>query len=274
MPELPEVEVIKDQLIGCIQGKTISGFNVAKPYILKNYFADTLSGEVVQDIQRKGKYLIIDLSKHTIIIHLMLRGRINHVRNKKVPRSAAAWVSFSDGSLLYISEQGHKKRVAVYITSRGKMIPHVVSLGIDPLSTRFTQTVLKELLVKWKCQVRTFLRKQSVIAGIGNAYADEILWKAKLSPFQMTDRLSEKQIARLHDAIKRILLWASEEVRKNGIDEKRSFLRIHGKKGRECPRCKMQIMTISLSDSDTFYCPGCQTRGKVLKDRRISKFYR
>lgn len=274
MPELPELEVIREQLIKNIQDKRIAGFKVIKPYILKNYFTDTLTGETVQKIERKGKYLILNLSKHIIILHLMLRGKLNYAKGKKVPKSTAAWISFADDSFLSMSEQGHKKRVALYIIPKGKMIPHVISLGIDPLSHTFTKEALKKLLSKWRCQLKTFLRKQTIFAGIGNAYADEILWNAGLSPFQMTRRLDASEIARLHTAIRETLAWAILEVRKAKQGDKRTFLHIHGKKGKPCPRCNTIIHIVSFADSDTFYCPICQTHGKILKDRRISKLFR
>jgi formamidopyrimidine-DNA glycosylase len=274
MPELPELEVIREQLTHAVQGKTIAQFKVIKPYIAKNYFEGNLKGECVETIEREGKYLSIGLTAHTMVIHLMVRGKIIYTQHKAIRKSAAVMISFTDNSILYISEQGHKKRAALYIVPQGKTIPHIRSLGVDPCSALFTVDLLGTLLRKWNSQLKTFLRTQTVIAGIGNAYADEILWKAQLSPFKITGQINDDETVRLYAAIKETLAWAIEELRTRGINENREFLNVHGKKGSVCPRCNTQIMSVSFRDSDTFYCPTCQTKGKVFKDRRVSKFYR
>lgn len=275
MPELPELEVIKENLTSQIKGKDIRGLKILKPYILKRYFTDCLTHEKMQEIQRRGKYLIIGLTHYTIIIHLMLRGSIQYsLPRYRVKKNTAALVEFEDGTVLELSETGHKKMVSLYVLSHGDVLRKVEDCGFDPLSDDFTLARFTTILQEEPQQLKSLLRNQRKIAGIGNAYADEILWKAQLSPFKLSTTLPNSEIKHLHDSIKEILRWAIRTLRKKGISEKRDFLNVHQKKNLPCPRCNDPIHVVSFSHSDTFYCPRCQTKGRILKDRRMSKLFR
>lgn len=275
MPELPELEILKDKLTVQVKGKKIKNFQVLKPHVLKNFFEGELSNETINNIVRRGKYLIFGTDKHSIIIHLMLHGFLRFSLPTVRPRkSANALIVFVDGTALELYERGHKKRMSLYIIPKNKSLARIDSLGIEPLDKHFNVDKLKQLLESDAQQLKTFLRNQQKIAGIGNAYADEILWMAGLSPFKLSTNLSKGEIEKLHRSIVGVLEWAIQHVTKAERLDDRSFLRIHGKKGGSCPRCGGRIRTVSFSQADTFYCPECQTAGKRLKDRRMSKFYR
>jgi formamidopyrimidine-DNA glycosylase len=164
--------------------------------------------------------------------------------------------------------------MSIYITPKEVALPRISNLGIEPLDKKFTVANLKELLRSDVKQLKSFLCSQSKIAGIGNAYADEILWYAKLSPFKLSANLEDQEIKRLHKSVIHVLECAIEQVRTSERLGKRDFLNIHRKKGQRCPKCKDLIQLVSFARGDTFYCPKCQTGGKKLKDRCMSKFYR
>jgi len=316
MPELPELEVLKENLVSQIKGKKIEGLQILKPYILKNYFkplenrtqwmemgknksvlarpvrngsrvgsnapsdlltgfTEGLNGEKIENIERRGKFLIIKLSKHKIIIHLMLHGSIKYVLpSVNIKKNAAALIRFDDGTVLEMSETGSKKRMSIYILPHNELLKQIENLGIEPLENDFTIEKLKSLLQKESKQIKSFLCDQKKIVGIGNAYADEILWQAGISPFKITTKLDKTEIKNLHRAIIAVLKWAIDQVRDRGISEKRDFLIVHNKGGKACPKCGDLILSVQFSNRETFYCPKCQTRGRKLKDRRLSKLFR
>lgn len=274
MPELPELEVLKEHLISKLAGKRIEHFRLLKPYILKTVFDGNLSGETVRGITRRGKYISIHLDAFTIVLHLMLRGHVRVTSRCTNKKSIAAFILFNDGSCLEIGEVGAQKRMTMSVCRQGDSMPHVDHLGHEPLAPEFDIATLQNLLRKESHQLRSFLLSQRSIAGIGNAYANEILWAARLSPFKRTTTLGEQDIARLFRAIRDVLTNAIAQVKRSGLSEKRTFLNIHGKKGVPCPRCGDKIRTISFSRGDIYYCPTCQTGGHTLEDRRMSKFFR
>ncbi len=275
MPELPELEVLKEKLSSQIKDKVILNFVVLKPYVLKNYFQGDLAGHVVRRIQRQGKYLIFELDSLRLIMHLMLRGSLKFLLPRaKIKRSAAAVLEFADHSKLEFSETGHKKRMSMYILPNQVTLKEIQTLGPDPFDNDFTVSKLSDILNADGRQLKSLLRDQTKICGLGNAYTDEILWLACISPFKISTKLSDDETKRLYSAIRNVLEGAIAIIREKGISEKRTFLQIHNKKGKLCPRCEEPIQYVSYSNSDTYYCPKCQTNGRKLKNRRISKFYR
>lgn len=275
MPELPELEVLKEKLTSQIKGKKIENLHIRKPYVLKNYFTGDLHAEKVEDIQRRGKFLIIKLTTHKIIVHLMLHGSLKYVLpSGKVKKSSAALLRFVDGTLLEMNEMGSKKRMSIYVVVGSESLKTIDSLGAEPLAHAFTPKKLQTLLHKESKQVKSFLCDQKKIAGIGNAYADEILWHAGLSPFKITTQFTPIEVKKLHQAIVAVLQWAVERVREKGISESRDFLNIHNREGKPCPKCGEIILSVWFSNRNTSYCPQCQTKGKKLKDRRLSKLFR
>lgn len=275
MPELPELELLKEDLLARIKGKHIRSLRVLKPYVLKDFIKGNLANESIKGILRRGKYLIFDTDCHRVIVHLMLNGSLEFsLPSGRIKKSSAAILSFQDGTLLEFNERGSKKRMAIYISEKDVTLPRIANLGVEPLDERFTVVTFKKLVEGDTKQLKTFLCSQSKIAGIGNAYADEMLWHARLSPFKLTTNLDEKEIEILHQAIVNVLKWAITQVRRSERPEKRDFLNIHGRKGQSCPRCGDLIQLVSFVRGNTYYCPQCQTGGKKLKDRRMSKFYR
>ena len=275
MPELPELEVLQRRISTSIRGKRIEVLRILKPYVLKKLFEGDLADQIVKDVKRRGKYLIIETDSHCLIVHLMLRGALKYYsRTFKPKRSTAALLEFTDGTALEFSEGGSQKRMMICITPIDKSPARIANLGIEPFSDAFTVAALGLLLKKERKQLKVLLCCQSKIAGIGNAYADEILWKAGLSPFKMSTNLTSDEIQKLHNAIIGVLKWAIQEVLRTRQMDKRDFLRIHGRNGQPCPVCGDNIESVSFSKSDTYYCPTCQTAGKKLKDRRMSKFFR
>jgi formamidopyrimidine-DNA glycosylase len=275
MPELPELEVIKQRLIPLVVGKSIKGLSIIKPYVLKSYFNGDLNGETIEGITRRGKYLEFQLTSHKIYIHLMLYGSVAYIPPSVKPKkSATALLFLENGASIEFSENTKKKRMAVYIKPKNEIPTSIENLGLEPLSQGFTMEELDRLLKSEAKQLKSLLCRQSMIAGIGNAYADEILWNAGLSPFKLSTNLSKQETKKLHRAIIEVLKWAIQAARHSKRLDKRDFLQIHGRKGRPCPRCGDTISTVSFAQSDTFYCPKCQTGGRKLKDRRMSRFYR
>ena len=275
MPELPELEVIKQRLKPHIVGKSVKGLSILKPYILKSYFNGDLNGETIEGISRRGKYLEFQLTSYTMYLHLMLHGSLAYVPpSVETKKSATALLLLEDGASIEFSEKAKKKRMSIYIVPKTKNLPRVENLGIEPLSKEFTADILSGLLKSERKQLKTLLCRQSKIAGIGNAYADEILWKAGLSPFKLSTNLNRRETEKLHSSIIEVLNWAIRKAGHSKRLDRRNFLQIHGKKGSPCPKCSDTIRSVSFAQSDTFYCPNCQTGGHKLKDRRLSKFYR
>ncbi|MGB3479060.1 MAG: DNA-formamidopyrimidine glycosylase family protein [bacterium] len=275
MPELPELEVLKEKLSLQIKDKVILNLVVLKPYVLKNFFQGDLAGQVVRHIQRQGKYLIFELDSFRLIVHLMLRGSLSYRLPKtKIKKTGAAVLEFDDKSILEFSETGHKKRMSIYILPSQTTLGQIERLGPDPFDNDFTVSKLSDILNADGRQLKSLLCDQTKICGLGNAYTDEILWLACISPFKISTKLNDDETKRLYSAIRNVLEGAIAIIREKGISEKRTFLQIHNKKGKLCPRCEEPIQYISFSNSDTYYCPRCQTNGRKLKNRRISKFYR
>jgi DNA-formamidopyrimidine glycosylase len=184
-------------------------------------------------------------------------------------------VRFEDGDGFELTEAGTRKRLAVYLVRDASEVPGVASLGPDPLDPGFTVEVLAGILAGRRTQIKGVLRDQRLIAGIGNAYSDEVLHAGRMSPFRLASSLSADDVAELHgvilatlrDAIARSDGLAATELKK----EKKAGLRVHGRAGQPCPVCGDTVREVSFADSALQYCPTCQTGGKPLADRRMSR---
>ena len=175
-----------------------------------------------------------------------------------------------------LTEAGTQKKLALYVVAALEEVPGIAALGVDPLSDAFTPDALAALLAEHgRSQIKGVLRDQRILAGIGNAYSDEILQAARLSPFKLAGSLSEAEASGLYAAIRDELASAIERASGKPPgelkDDKRNSLRVHGKKGQPCPTCGTPIAEVSFADSFLDYCPGCQTGGKLLADRRLSR---
>ena len=184
-------------------------------------------------------------------------------------------VRLDDGAGFDLTEAGTQKRLAVYLVRDVQEVPGVAKLGIDPLSEEFTEEAFAALVAERRMQIKGLLRDQSEIAGVGNAYSDEVLHVAKLSPFAMTTALTPEQVHTLYEALRTTLTdavaAASGKPAKELKDAKRAGMRVHGRTGEACPVCGDVVREVSFADRSLQYCATCQTGGKPLADRRMSK---
>lgn len=285
MPELPEVEALAVDLRGRLVGRAITKVHLAQFSALKTYDPPlhAVEGSFVDSVSRHGKFLDINVGGIHLVLHLARAGwvrwrdEVPALPPKPSPKSTLAVRVVLDGEGgLDITEAGTKKSLALYVVRDASEVPGVARLGPDPLADEFTQDVLHEILTKaGRSQIKGVLRLQGTIAGIGNAYSDELLHAAKLSPFKPANSLSETELDILFTAIKAVLgdavarsegLAASELKR-----EKKSNLAVHGRTGELCPVCGDTVREVSFADSSLQYCATCQTGGKPLADRRMSK---
>ncbi|MEU8268588.1 DNA-formamidopyrimidine glycosylase family protein [Sphaerisporangium sp. NPDC049002] len=289
MPELPEVESLAEFLRERAVGRPVAAVDVVAFQALKTVDppVTSLAGLTVTSVARHGKFLDLDCDGLHFITHLARGGWLRWrddfsgakpVRPGKGP--LAARVRFAPGDDgrqpgFELTEAGTQKRLAVYVVRDPGEVPGIASLGPDPLAPEFTVDVLKGILGGSRTRIKGLLRDQKVIAGIGNAYSDEVLHVAKMSPFKIAGSLTDDAVAGLHESIVSTLRAAVERSRgiaaKDLKTEKKSGLRVHGRAGQQCEVCGDTIREVSFADSSLQYCPTCQTGGKPLADRRLSR---
>ena len=284
MPELPEVEALVRDLRNRLDGRALARVDVAAFSVLKTFDppVTALSGLLVEEVSRHGKFLDIDLDGLHLVTHLARGGWLRW--REELPKAPlrpgkspiALRVALDDGSGFDLTEAGTKKRLAVYVVRDPQEVPGIERLGPDPLDDAFTVDVLGGILqAAGRAQVKGVLRSQSTIAGIGNAYSDEILHVARMSPFKPASSITGDDLQHLYDAVQTTLRDAV--ARSDGVvaselkKEKKSGLRVHGRAGLPCPVCGDDVAEVSFADSSLQYCPTCQTGGKPLADRRMSR---
>jgi formamidopyrimidine-DNA glycosylase len=284
VPELPEVEALAADLRDRAVGQVIDRADVAEISVLKTYDPPltALRGQAIAGAGRYGKFLDLatDGELH-LVVHLARAGwlRWRDSLPEQPPRPAkgplAFRLRFTDGSGFDLTEAGSRKRLAVYLVADPAAVPGIASLGPDPLDDGFTPAALGAILSGRRMQIKGVLRDQSVIAGIGNAYSDEVLHAAKMSPFRLAASLTPDEVADLHavivstlrEAVGRSAGLAASDLKA----EKKAGLRVHGRAGQPCPVCGDTVREVSFADSALQYCPTCQTGGKPLADRRMSR---
>ncbi|MEZ7002314.1 Fpg/Nei family DNA glycosylase [Streptomyces sp. AD55] len=284
MPELPEVEALRDFLTEHLTGREIVRVLPVAISVLKTYdpAPAALEGRRVTAVHRYGKFLDVATEDGPhLVTHLARAGwlRWQDPLPDGVPRPGkgplALRVALETGAGFDLTEAGTQKRLAVYVVTDPTLVPGVARLGPDPLADDFDEARLAALLRTERRQVKGALRDQSLIAGIGNAYSDEILHAARMSPFKLAASLTPEETTRLHTALRTTLTEAVERSRGLAAGrlkaEKRSGLRVHGRTGEPCPVCGDTIREVSFSDSSLQYCPTCQTGGRPLADRRLSR---
>ena len=290
VPELPEVEALVQDLRGRLVGKAISRIDLAAFSALKTFDPPlhALHGTLVDDVTRHGKFLDVDASGVHLVIHLARAGWIRWRDevpalparpNSKNPLAARVVIDDPDLETqpgLDITEAGTKKGLAIYVVRDPADVPGIARLGPDPLSDTFTIESLRTILeAEGRKQIKGVMRMQSIIAGIGNAYSDEILHAARMSPFKPSNSLDETEMQTLYDAIRGTL--GDAVARSSGLaasqlkGEKKSHLAVHGRTGEKCPVCGDVVREVSFADSSLQYCATCQTGGKPLADRRMSR---
>ncbi|MGV0747340.1 Fpg/Nei family DNA glycosylase [Mycolicibacter heraklionensis] len=284
MPELPEVEALADHLRRHATGCTIGRIDVAALSVLKTFDPPptALHGQQVTGAHRWGKYLGLQVGELSLIAHLSRAGWLRWsdqlaaapLRPGKGPIALRVHLGVPGQAPGFdLTEAGTQKRLAVWLVDDPVKVPGIATLGPDALA--INADALAGLLAGNTGRIKTVLTDQKVIAGIGNAYSDEILHTARLSPFATAGKLSTAQLTALHDAMHTVLTDAvTRSVGQQAATlkgEKRSGLRVHARTGLPCPVCADTVREISFADKSFQYCPTCQTGGKVLADRRMSR---
>jgi formamidopyrimidine-DNA glycosylase len=284
MPELPEVEALADYLRRHAVGRSVGRVDVAALSVLKTFDPpiNALHGLTVTGADRWGKYLGMQAGELTLITHLSRAGWLRWsdklgaapLKPGKGPIALRVHLGTpGEAPGFDFTEAGTQKRLAVWLVTDPKQVPGIAALGPDALQLSVDE--LGGLLSGNTGRIKSVITDQKVIAGIGNAYSDEILHVAKLSPFATAGKLSEAQLAGLHDAMVSVLTDAvSRSVGQQAATlkgEKRSGMRVHARTGLPCPVCGDTVREVSFADKSFQYCPTCQTGGKVLADRRMSR---
>ena len=283
MPELPEVESLARYLRERMAGRVVARVDIAAISALKTFDPPptALHGLEVTDVRRHGKFLDVDCDGVHLVMHLARAGWL-HWRDQLPAAPArpgksplALRVVLDDGSGFDATEQGTKKGLAAYVVLSVNAVPGVQRLGVDPLSEAFTAEALVDLLRGNGSQIKKAITDQSLIAGVGNAYSDEALHAARLSPFKPAGNLVAEEVGRLHGAIVGVLRDAVERSKELPAGElkaeKKSGLAVHGRTGLPCPICGDVVREVSFADKSLQYCATCQTGGKPLADRRLSR---
>ncbi|MBW2585977.1 MAG: formamidopyrimidine-DNA glycosylase [Deltaproteobacteria bacterium] len=280
MPELPDVELYRHALRSRVVGNVLEGVRLASPFVLRSVdpSIDAVAGKRVLNVRRLGKRLVFVLEDELyIVLHLMIAGRLRwKAPEHEIPGHVGLGAfDFESGTLL-LTEASKKKRAALHVC-RGEdaLLEHDPG-GIEPLE--IDDTRFRDALVERNHTVKRTLTDPRIFSGIGNAYSDEILHRAKLSPLIWTKRLTEEQARRLHGATQEVLSeWVARLLAQHGDDfpEKvtafRPEMAAHGKYGEPCPVCGDPIQRIVFTARETNYCATCQTGGKLLADRALSR---
>lgn len=292
MPELPEVAGLSAFLGARLRGAVLTKIQVVSFAVLKT--ADppytAVEGRTVSGVERRGKFIILATDGIFLAFHLAKAGWLRYTEspsNAVLARGKgyiAARLEFvrpdAGGGETHLgidlTEAGTKKSLALYVVRDPEEIPGIATLGPDPLDASFSLDVFAEILASSTQQIKGLLRNQGVIAGIGNAYSDEILHAARISPFAIAKSLDPEAVRVLYDSIHSVLVAAVTEAvgkQPNELkDAKRSTMRVHGRTGQECPVCGDTVREVSFADRALQYCATCQTGGKILADRRTSRF--
>jgi len=286
VPELPFITVLAENLWPLIEGRAIQDVLVRSVSVLKTFEPPitTLRGRGITHIHRRGKLLVFGLAGGSIMVmHLRRNGRLQVLPASKgrTAKDLALALALEGGVDLRMIELGPKKAASVWLFASDEAAEGgpLAGLGAEPLSPQFTPEALAGMLRRERNQAKRFLTLQRHVAGIGNTFADEILWEARLSPQAMTTSLDDDEVSRLHTAIVGVLEEAVASHRKEfagelPMREPLHLLRVH-RHGREpCPRCGTPIAVIFYEDRETYYCPACQAGGRVYADRRRSRLLR
>jgi formamidopyrimidine-DNA glycosylase len=283
VPELPEVEALTAGLSDRMAGRRIARCRLTSFAALKTVAPppDDLVGRAVRGVERRGKFVCLDADGLWLVIHLARGGWIRWYEALpttvlKPGRSPIALrVGLDDGAGFDVTEMGTEKRLALWVVGDPGEVGPLAELGVDPLSPEFTAERLTDLFASTSATLKTALTTQSLIAGVGNAYSDEALHRALLSPYKKTGGLSQAEVVRLRDAVVSVL---SEAVaRASGAElsdlkgDKKRAMAVHGRTGQACPTCGDTIREVSFATKSLQYCPTCQTGGKPLADRRLSR---
>ncbi len=283
MPELPEVEALARYLGEVAVGRAVEKVEVASLSALKTFAPPVteLVGRTLVGTGRKGKFLLLQTDGPWLVMHLARSGWLRwrdplpSAPAKPGKGPLALRLRFGGGVGFEVTEAAKEKRLAVYVVADPADVEHVATLGPDPLDPSFTPGLLRQILAGTTGQIKGALTDQRLLAGVGNAYSDEALHLARLSPFKAANKLSGEEVDRLHAAVTGVLADAvgrSLGLPATGLkSEKKSGMRVHGRTGQPCPVCGDTVREVSFSTKSLQYCPTCQTGGKPLADRRLSR---
>ncbi|MCX2970648.1 MULTISPECIES: Fpg/Nei family DNA glycosylase [Streptomyces] len=285
MPELPEVAALRDALAERLTGRTVEAVRPVAVSVLKTFDppVTALKGAAFTGVARHGKFLDLHADGLHLVVHLARAGWLRWQeslpaappRPGRGPLALRVQLAGPARDGFDLTEAGTHKRLAVYCVRDPAEVPGIARLGPDPLAPDFTLEAFRALLAGRRHRIKGVLRDQSVVAGIGNAYSDEVLHAARLSPYRLAGDLTDEESRTLYDALGATLRDAVERARGLGAGElkaeKRVGLRVHGRTGRPCPVCGEPIREVAFADSSLQYCPRCQTGGRVLADRRMSR---
>jgi formamidopyrimidine-DNA glycosylase len=277
VPELPEVQALAERLTDAVGGSTFAAADLLQFSSLKTVTprASELVGRTLERAGRRGKYLVFGLGGPRILVHLSQSGRIDVEDPAKStkPRGAVVRFRFDDHPSLLVKEFGRERKAGWWVLAEGDEGP-LIKLGPEPDSAEFERLVLEGDDGR---RVHTILRDQRTVAGIGRGYADDILHRAKLSPYASLGSLGPGQRAALLEAVSGVLGAAleAERRRSGGLPTKiGDHFTVHGRYGEPCPVCGDDLRRVSYESHEVTYCPTCQTEGKVLADRRLSRLIR
>ena len=272
MPEFPEIEALRRELDEPVRAFPIAKAGPAHVATLKTYDPplSALEGRRFAGAERRAKNILLPTDDGELVlhVHLMSAGRLRYLRHgEKQPKTPAFRLSFEDGSSIVLTEAGAKKRAKVGLYTPEAIEDELAHLGPEAYGLSAQQ--LGEILASDSRRLHAFLRDQRLIAGIGRAWANEILNHAQLSPYALTTEVSDDEVRRLNDAIQEELARGLE-LRERGVSDKKAY-RVHNRLDEPCPRCGTPIARVDFEEHTIYYCPTCQTGGRVLKDRRLSR---
>ena len=280
MPELPDVTVYVEALQKRLVGQTLTRMRLANPFVLRTVEPSPaeVAGRAVVDIRRLGKRVVIELeSELFIVIHLMIAGRFKWLpAGAKIPGKLGLAAFDSHNGTLLLTEAGSKRRASIHLVRGAAGLEEHNRGGLEPLAMSLED--FREALTHERHTLKRSLTDPHLFSGIGNAYSDEILHRARLSPVQMSTNLSDDEIARLYDATRATLIDWTDRLRRaagEGFPEKvtafREGMAVHGRYKQPCPVCGSPVQRIVYSENETNYCARCQTGGRLLADRALSR---
>jgi len=275
VPELPEVEAWRRQLDPLVKKHPIEKAGPAHVATLKTIDPplSALDGEGFRGVERRAKRFLLptDDGELVLMVHLMSAGRLRYLRvGEKGPKTPMFRLRFADGGELVLTEAGSKKRAGVWLLRPDALARELAHLG--PEADRLETEQLAAILAGDSRRLHAMLRDQRLIAGIGRAWANEILWTAQLSPYALSTQLDDDEVERLGAAI-RDEMARGLELRLAGANDAKTY-RVHDRLGEPCPRCGTPLARVDFDEHTIYYCPTCQTGGRVLKDRRLSRLLR
>ena len=276
MPELPQMQALAERLGDAVGGKPLEAYEPLGFTALKTVIPapDVLVGRALESVGRRGKYVVMEWGEGLrVLLHLSQAGRV-HIEDtpkKTKPRGAVVRWRFADGPAVLVREHGTDRKAGWWVLGAGDDGP-LVKLGPEPDSPEFEDFVLRG---DDKRRIHTWLRDQRTVAGIGRGYSDDALWRAQLSPYSTLPQLDADERQRLLDAVHAVLAdgLEKERARTGGLSEGKlgTNFEVHGRFGVPCPRCGDDLQRVSYESHEVAYCPKCQTNGKLLADRRMSR---